>query len=118
VMRMISRGYLPLCVKADSSSPRSALDVTSKKSEDGKVLQLQVVNVEPAPVEARIALTGFAPQSPLARVVQLSGGLEEVNTAEEPRRIEPRESRWRHQLQGGVTRYTFPGHSFTVIRLE
>jgi hypothetical protein len=109
---------LPLCVQAEVHSPGDMLDVTAKRSADGKRLQLQVVNVGARPVEARVRVDGFKPGKAVARVVELSGRLDAVNTAGGPRRVVPQNKEWRHGLAEGEGRYTFPAHSFTVLRLE
>jgi alpha-L-arabinofuranosidase len=118
VTQMLSRSYLPRVVRADVTSPGNALDVTAKADEGGAVVQLQVVNLDAKPVAARLRLAGFRPAKPTARVVELAGGLDGRNTAEEPRRVAPRERDWRHGFNDGEAGYTFPPHSFTVIRFE
>jgi alpha-L-arabinofuranosidase len=117
VTQLFSGNSLPLCVKSEVRSPGDALDVTAKRAEDGKRLQIQVVNVGPRAVEASITIEGFTPAKPVAEVVELSGKLDEANTAAEPKRVAPRTKEWRHGLGAGA-RYTFPVHSFTVLRLE
>ncbi len=106
------------CVKAEARSPGNVLDVTAVRAAEGKLLQIQVVNLGARPVEASIRVDGFRPARAVAKVVELSGALDEVNTATEPRRVVPREKEWRHGLTDGGGRYTFPEHSFTVLRLE
>jgi alpha-L-arabinofuranosidase len=118
VTQMVARHYLPTCVRADVTSPGNALDVTAKASADGKVLQLQVVNLEGRPVPAGVALHGFSPTRPNARVTELAGRLEDVNTADAPERIRPRARDWAHQARQGRLDYTFPPHSFTILRFE
>lgn len=118
VTQMLSQNYLPQRVEAAVESPGGALDVTAKRSEDGKTLQLQVVNLDGAPVPAHIVLDGFVPARPTARVLELTGQLDDVNTPEEPNRIVPRSRAWRHGMQGGEAAYTFPPHSFTVMRFQ
>ena len=66
----------------------------------------------------RIKLAGFVPAKPTASVTELSGAMEAVNTAENPRAIVPRQSNWKHEIKEGKTSYTFPPHSITVLRLE
>jgi alpha-L-arabinofuranosidase len=92
--------------------------VTAKRSEDGRLLQIQVVNVGARPIEASLRVDAFTPGKDAAQVVELSGKLDDVNTAAQPRRVAPRAREWRHGLTDGAARYTFPAHSFTVLRLE
>jgi hypothetical protein len=118
VTQMISRNYLPKCVKADVQAPADALDVTAKTGDDGKVLALQVVNMEDKAVAARITFDGFAPAKPAARVAELAARPDDVNTAEAPDRVRPAERPWRHELKDGGTSYIFPPNSFTILRFE
>lgn len=118
VTQMISRNYQPLLVEADTQSPGDTLDVTAKRSGDGKTLVLQVVNASDEPVATRIRLAGFTPSRPTASVEELAGPLDAVNTAEAPGRIRPRRIEWQHELAKGMARYTFPPRSFTILRLE
>jgi alpha-L-arabinofuranosidase len=118
VTQMVSRHYLPQCVRAEVSSPGDALDVTATASDNGKILQLQVVNVEGRPVKTAVVLEGFMPARPSAQVTELSGALDDVNTPENPRRITPKAREWIHQAKGGRLEYTFPPYSFTLIRLQ
>ncbi|HTU23508.1 MAG TPA: alpha-L-arabinofuranosidase C-terminal domain-containing protein [Gemmataceae bacterium] len=118
VTRMVARHYLPRCVAAEVASPGDALDVTVKRSDDGKVLQLQVVNLDRRPVATRITLEGFAPSAPTAAVTELAGKLEDENTSEEPERVVPRTRAWRHGSKGGRVKYTFPPLSFTILRFK
>src|SRR5262249_39885361 len=109
---------LPVVIKAEVQSPDDVLDVTAKRSEDGKSLQIQVVNVGAKPIEARLTIEGFRPGKPAAQVVELSGKLADVSTAAERQGVVPRNREWRHGLAEGPALYTFPAHSFTVLRLE
>jgi alpha-L-arabinofuranosidase len=118
VTQMISRNYLPKCVRADVKTPGHALDVTAKIAEDGKILQLQVVNLDSRPVKAQVDLGGFTPVSRATDVIELAGRLDDENTADEPRRILPRERRLPLARGDGRLEYTFPAYSFTILRLE
>jgi alpha-L-arabinofuranosidase len=118
VTQMIARNYLPECVQADVQSPGNALDVTAKRSGDGKIVQLQVVNVDTRPVTSDIAIAGFSPQASTARVVEISGQLRDENTADDPQRIAPKMRTWQPEWKMGRTTYTFPAYSFTILRLE
>jgi alpha-L-arabinofuranosidase len=118
VTQMISRTYLPLCIRAEAKSPGNALDVTAKTDKAGKVLQLQVVNLDSKPVTSTIHTAGFAPTRSAARMLMLAGRLEDVNTPEKPQHIIPRRNTWQHGIKHGRLRRTFPPYSFTVLRLE
>jgi hypothetical protein len=118
VAQMMSRWRLPECVSVETKSPGNALDVTAVRSQDGKLLQLQVVNLEGKPLAAQLRLQSFTPAAASAKVVTLTGSLDDVNTPEEPERIVPRQSEWQHNLQDGRASYTFPPHSFTILRFE
>lgn len=118
VTRMISRNYQPLLVKNEVLHGDRNLDVTVKRSEDGKTLVMQVVNAGEQPRNVSLNLDGFTPSRPTARVEELCGSLHARNTALWPNRIVTRETRWSHGLTNGKTSYVFPPHSFTVVVFE
>jgi Alpha-L-arabinofuranosidase C-terminal domain len=118
ITQMIAGTYLPQCVRAEVNSPGNALDVTAKRSHDGKLLQLQVVNVDGRPLATELALAGFAPVKPEARVIEIRGQLSDDNTRDNPRRIQSRERAWEHGFKNSRTQYTFPAYSFTILRFE
>jgi hypothetical protein len=118
VTRMISRNYQPLLVKSEVSGNSRNLDVIAKRSEDGRTLVMQVVNVGDQPQKAAFQLEGFTPSKPTARVEELCGSLQACNTALWPGRIISRETRWNHGCVNGNTSYLFPPQSFTVIVFE
>jgi hypothetical protein len=118
VTQMLAKRYLPRVVFAEAASPGRALDVTAKADEKGTVLQLQVVNVDDKPIAATLRLGSFRPKSAIAKVAELSGPLDAVNTAADPRKVVPTEREWRHDLKDGATNYTFPPRSFTILRFE
>jgi len=115
---MVSRNYLPLCVKAEATSPGNALDTSATLSDDGKTLILQVVNAGKLASSARIELTGFEPRKPAAHATVLSVDWEAINTPDQPDHVEPVESEWRHDLKSGTATHTFPPYSFTVLRFK
>jgi alpha-L-arabinofuranosidase len=118
VDQMLSQNWATNVVQADCQSPQNALDVVATTTADGKVLVLQVVNLEPIAMEATIALSGFQPKRSQAAVTQLAGELAAENTLEEPTKIAPVRSQWEHGNSSGAMRYTFPPYSFTILRLE
>lgn len=115
VTQMISRNYQPLVVKTESSD--RDIDVSAMKSEDGKTLVLQVVNMSEKEATLPLKVSGFVPAKPVAQVLTLEGPLDAYNTASAPEAIKPVETEWQHGLETGETAVTFPAHSFTVIRL-
>jgi len=118
VTRMISRNYQPLLVKSEVEGATRQLDVNAKRSEDGKTLVLQVVHLGDKPLPSAITLHGFTPSKPTAVVEELAGPLNAVNRAEQPNRLTPKRSEWRHEAAHGTPRYSFSAHSFTVLRFE
>jgi len=118
VTRMISHHYQPLLVKSQVMRGGKDLDVTAKRSENGKVLVLQVVNVSDKPCAALLNLEGFTPSKPVARIEELSAPMLSYNTALWPDRITTKQVSWKHDFSGGKTSYEFPPSSFTVIVFE
>ena len=118
VTQMVSHNYLPDLLECSVSGGDGKLDVSAVRSSDGKTLALRVVNWEEKPVLAQINIAGFSPARPVAQVTELSGKPGAVNTAENPRSILPKSSKWNHHVKDSKTAYTFQPFSFTVIRLE
>jgi alpha-L-arabinofuranosidase len=118
VTQMVSRNYLPLCVKTEATSPGNALDVTAARSEDGKTLTVRVVNTGKVALPARISLDGFVPRKRAAHTTVLMGDWDAINTPEQPGRIRPSESDWRHEFKDGAIGRTFAPYSFTILRFR
>jgi hypothetical protein len=118
VTRMISRSYQPLHVPAVVEGGEGKLRVAAARSEDGKALVLRVVNPASRPVAARLQLAGFTPEKAVAAVEELAAPPDAVNTAEQPRRIQPATRTWTRDLHGGAASYMFPPNSLTVLTFE
>jgi alpha-L-arabinofuranosidase len=118
VTQILFRNYLPQLVKCQVAGAERQLDAVATRNEDGKTLVLQAVNPGDKPVVAQINLAGFVPAQPQAKVTELSGPTDAVNTAVDTGKIVSKESTWNHGLNDGRTSYTFPPHSFTVLRFE
>jgi alpha-L-arabinofuranosidase len=118
VTQMVSRNYLPLCVNTEVQSPKAAFDVAATRSEDGQTLIVRVVNTAKAPMPGRIVLDGFVPRKAVARVTVLAGDWDAINTQEQPNRVKPSESDWRHEFKEGAVSRTFPAYSFSVLRFR
>ena len=120
VTQMVQNHYMPHAVAATSSLPDSVLDVSAKKSADGKTLVLQVVNLgSKQPVRARIALEGFVPTLPTMWVTELHADDPSAgNTASEPLAIVPVGSEVPHGIKNKGFSYTFGANSFTILKLK
>jgi hypothetical protein len=123
VTQMMSRRYLPQRVRAEAQSPGDVLDVIAKRSPDGRVVQIQVVNCDSRPMPAELKLEGFVPASgtssasgTVADVLTLTGSPRDTNTRDRPDRVAPVAGRWQPDFAGGKAVYTFPPYSFTILR--
>ena len=87
-------------------------------SEDGKLLALQVVNVDNRPLAARLRIDGFALAGRNVQVTEIAGPLDAGNTADDPQHIVPRERLWPLPENRDALEYVFPPQSFTVLRFE
>jgi len=120
VTQMVSAHYAPQRLETTVQCPPQTLDVTAKRSEDGRTMVLSVVNVAPRPVETRIRFTGYSPQTDTAEVTMLTGGLEEINTPDQPGRIVPKQTvcPLSKDANGAQITYAFPANSFTIMRVR
>lgn len=118
VTQIYARQYQPLLVASEQTGAAAALDVAAQRSDDGRILVLQVVNATDAPIPVDLRLRGLRPQQAWAHITELTGPLDAVNTAEQPQSITPVKKFWSHHLPGGESRYVFPAFSTTSMRLE
>ena len=114
---MISRSLQPRFVPTTVSGSNQ-LQASATRSEDGKTLVVQAVNLSEKAVVAQLSLEGYRPTKPMARVETLTAPLDAVNSASQPRSVTPKRSEWRHALSDGAASYTFGPFSFTVLRFE
>ena len=89
----------------------------ARLSEDGKILALQVVNIDNRPMETLLRIDGFEPASKGVKVTEIAGQLDDGNTAE-TRAIVPHERQWQLPATPESRRYVFPPQSFTVLLFE
>ncbi len=118
LIQMSRRNFQPLLVKSEIKGAAERLSANVKRSEDGRILVLQVVNWGDEPRPTRLEIKGFKPSRPMGMVEQLAAPLEAVNTAAQPDRIKPARSNWTHHLTDGTAEYSFPPRSITMLRLE
>ena len=118
VSQMIRHHALARMVAATTEGDAGTLDVVATRGDDGSALVIQVANTGTQPRAARVELGGFAPKQPTAVVEQLAGPWDAANIAVEPMRVVPRRREWRHEMEQGVVRLSFPPRSFTILRFE
>ncbi len=118
VSRMISDSRLPLRAKTEVIGAEKTLYATAETDDGRRKITLRVVNVAEEWVTTQVRITGFRPAKPDAEVTTLAGEPDASNTASHPDRVVPRRSTWRHGLEDSTTTYTFPPHSFTILRFQ
>jgi hypothetical protein len=118
VTQMLARNRLPQLVSCEVTGEQSKLDVVAKRSTDGKILVLQLVNIGEKTVSPVIQITAFVPEKAIARATMLTGSLDAVNTADRPATVISKQTEWIHKIKEGRTSYMLLPHSFTVLRLE
>ncbi len=111
VDQMVTRAWAPQVVQTSVTQAGNSLDVTARLTESGRGLVVFAVNDGREATVADLAISGFRARSP-AKVSELSGSPEAVNSPADPTRVAPRTSRWNCQ---GNLKYTFPPYSFTVL---
>ncbi|BDI32792.1 alpha-L-arabinofuranosidase [Capsulimonas corticalis] len=112
--QMAARGYETLCVQS-SVENSGDLFVSAARGKDGKSLILSVVNVGPAATEAAVSLQGFDGVKS-AETWTLAGDMAAVNAPAGLEEIRPQ--RDRRSVRGAEFSYTFPAHSYLVMRLS
>ena len=117
VTRKYSDHYQPLEIQNSVVDPANHLDVAAERSEDGSRLVLKVVNPDPQPVPAVIIVRGHV-RYKTAAVEELSGDLDQTNSAETPNRICALEKTWTPNFKRGKSAYTFAPDSVTVIEFR
>lgn len=117
VTQMISKNALPLRVEMTIRGSADALDGVARRSADGRSLSLQLTNVSDRSQPAQLHLSGFTLSGP-AEVTEISGELDQQNDAANPRRVAPHERTWAGDFRNGAAAYTFPAHSFTILRWQ
>ena len=80
VTQMLARNFQPRVVGVSTTGAGDDLDVTATRAPDGASLVLRVANLGGTARPTRIALEGFAPTRPSAKVEELAGPLDASNT--------------------------------------
>ena len=113
VDRMFADEWLPVVLNARCSDPK--LDALAKRSKNGSVLTIYLVNLEDSPVETRFDITGFSPaMTTVTRIA--SPDLKLRNTPDNPTRLTPATVDWRYDPARPAM--PVPAYSFTTIHLE
>ena len=117
VLRMASRHFAPVDLRTEVAGSE-ILDACARRSDDGKMLVLQAVNLSDNPADARLFLKGYGVTSGTVEVETLSAPLDAVNTAENPRNVAPVLTQWPFQLEKDEMYHTFAPRSFTVMQFK
>src|SRR5882672_1608819 len=80
VTQMVARNYLPSVIDAKVEGSDGKLSVTATRSDDGKQLVLQVVNLDGQERVVQLRIDGFTPVAEVAEVTELAGALDARNT--------------------------------------
>lgn len=112
--QMAAQNHLPLRVQSVCEGSAD-LDVTATRSEDGRTLALHVVNTGAAPRRAAVFLDAFPGVQPAVHVWTLAADPKAVNLPDGPETVRPQERIF--SSAGAQFDYTFPAHSYTILRL-
>lgn len=118
VVQMMTANKLPRMASCEVSGGNGAIDVIAKRSDDGTVLSLQIVNTSDQPKKTSLEVKGFAPRKKEAAVTVLSGALTAANTAERTMAIAPKTETWNHDGKVDGGELLIPPRAFMVIRME
>ncbi|MGA2544427.1 MAG: alpha-L-arabinofuranosidase C-terminal domain-containing protein [Verrucomicrobiota bacterium] len=123
VQQLFSRNrgdtVLPVEMRGAESPPSQIQRLYASAARDGQAHEiiLKVVNPGTAAIAARINLAGMAKIGPDATSTVLAGAnLSDVNSFDDPRKIAPVQSQF--HPPASLFPWTFPPHSFTVLRLK
>ena len=117
VTKMISHNYEPVSIESQVKASGNDLNVSAKRSEDGKTLVLDAVNLSPRAARATIIIHGYSPTQP-ATIEELASSLNMMNSAGAPSRIRPIQKQWQANFEDGKAEYDFPPYSFTVLKFN
>lgn len=118
VTRMYSDHCLPEEIWSRVQDPEDDLDASAQRSQDGKTLVIKVVNLSGNVKAANLVVHGFASRQAIAKIVDLTGPLDALNTAEDPDQITPDSQQRQIRFTNKRVEYNFPPDSVTVIELK
>jgi alpha-N-arabinofuranosidase len=101
---------------AEGSATRATVFATATLDKADRTVIVKFVNSGSAPVVATVNVRGARRVEPTGTAIVLAGDPSAVNTIDEPRKVAPRQ-----EAVAGMSasfRYTFPPHSFTILRLR
>ncbi|HLN20363.1 MAG TPA: alpha-L-arabinofuranosidase C-terminal domain-containing protein [Bacteroidales bacterium] len=116
VDQMFTKEWLPWVLDVPNPPASDSLDILAKMSDDDRIVSLYVVNFGKAEKQKSFSFAGFSPGNE-ATVTQLGPYLLDArNNGENPEYISPKTEKMKMKSSGFA--HSFPGYSFTVIRLE
>jgi len=114
ITQIIAGNYLPLTIQSEFIAKTDSLDITSRESDNGKIITLQVVNHKAIPVNANVILNAYKIPSKVIIETLKGNDQNDWNTAENPSKIIPA----KQVTTIKNNNYTFPPYSFTIIKFE
>ena len=111
--QMASANHQPLRVE---DVTRGDLDVTATRSEGDSILVIHVVNTNDHPISTGLTINNFPNRRSAASVSTLQGDLRDRNTPAAPEKVRAVTST--AQLPGDEPNYTFPAHSYTILKFN
>ena len=101
----------------DSLQTTHGIYASSARDDQTGELILKIVNASHEPTEVSLALNGATKLGAEAvGVILTSGNPKDENSIEAPEKVSPQPISLK--LSGGVIKHTFPGNSFTVVRVK
>lgn len=108
VQQVAAAHHQPLSVK--TTTDNANLNVTATRNERGDTLVVHVVNMAESAQSVKLELANSG-KVKSAKIISVSGGLEETNTPDNPENIIPKES----EIRGKVV--TFAPYSYNMIQI-
>jgi len=117
VTQMMADNYLPSTIRSEFQTKNDSLDITARKSADGKIITLQVVNHKDKAINTQVILDDYNRSTGKVSITELKGNsLGDENTANDPNKIMPVKRSL--SIKNNSCNYTFAPYSFTILKFE
>jgi len=118
VAQMYSENHQPVEIQSIVADPNHDLDVSAQLGQHGTELVLEVVNLSEKVASTSILIHGYSPAHRVADSEELSGSLDESNTAMMTQRIQPIRKHFQPIFNKDETKYDFQPHSITMLKFK